>query len=92
MFVTLRMAMITRACEKMGIAEKGISARVEKLLTVNGLPVQTDYADGDLARAAMGDKKRDGDSITLVLPVKIGLCKLEKVSLSKLEEYVREGR
>lgn len=90
--VAIGMAMITRACEKMGVAENGIAQRVEKLLKAKGLPVQTDYADGELARAAMGDKKREGESITLVLPVKIGSCILQKVSLSKLEEYVREGR
>ena len=76
----------------MEIAEKGISERVEKLLKLYKLPIRTKYKSSSIISAAKGDKKRAGDSIVLVLPQKIGSCILKKVSFSKVEEYVKEGR
>lgn len=90
--VAAGMAIVARSGEKMGITKLGTASRLEKLLVANALPISADYPDSDLAAAAMSDKKRAGSSITLVLPEKIGSCILKKEPLSKLEEYVREGR
>ena len=39
----------------------------------------------------MGDKKRSGDEITLVVPEKIGKCILKKIKVEELEGFISEG-
>lgn len=56
-----------------------------------GLPVSAPYSAKTLAEAALSDKKRRGGLVTLVLPERIGACRLEKVEVSRLEEYFQRG-
>ena len=44
-----------------------------------------------LAQAALADKKRAGDSITLVIPQRIGECELRKLPVSDLLPVIRAG-
>ena len=53
----------------------------------NGLPVRCDYDARALANAALSDKKRAGDTITLVLPDAIGQCHLQRVPVSELPDW-----
>ena len=48
------------------------------------------YAEA-LAQAALADKKRAGDSITLVIPQRIGECELRKLPVSDLLPVIRAG-
>ena len=56
-----------------------------------GLSVTAPYSAKTLAEAALSDKKRRGGLVTLVLPERIGRCRLEKVEVSRLEEYFQKG-
>lgn len=55
------------------------------------LPVKCPYPAKILVQAALSDKKRKGNNITLVFPESIGHCKLEKIDVSLLEEAFRRG-
>lgn len=57
-----------------------------------GLPAECPYPAAALAAAALGDKKRRGGEITLVLPEKIGKCRLERVSISRLPEIFARAK
>ena len=46
---------------------------------------------GALALGAFGDKKRQGEEITLVLPRRIGECGLYPMPISELLPWVRLG-
>lgn len=56
-----------------------------------GLPVVSPYPPQQLTEAALSDKKRRGDRITLVLPERIGKCRLEKIDVSTLEDVFQRG-
>ncbi len=56
-----------------------------------GLLVQSPYPADVLTQAALSDKKRKGNSITLVLPESIGQCRLEKIDVSLLENAFKRG-
>lgn len=56
-----------------------------------GLPVTAPYSAKTLAEAALSDKKRRGDHVTLVLPERVGACRLERVEVSHLEKYFQRG-
>ena len=90
--VAVGMALIARAGEAMGITQSGAAEQIENCLLKHSLPISCDYEADKLAQAAMSDKKRAGDSITLVLIDRIGECLLKKEPLSALREYARYGR
>lgn len=56
-----------------------------------GLPTHTTFSAEMLAQAALSDKKRQGDTITLVVPLDIGRCELRTVPMSDLEAILRAG-
>ena len=55
------------------------------------LPVETEFALDDLVSAMAADKKRAGDTITLVIPKKIGEVELRKLPLGDLRDYIAAG-
>ena len=72
----------------------GLEEMVGAILDANracGLPVTVPYDAATLAASAMNDKKRKGASITLVLPERIGLCRLETIDISLLEDAFTRG-
>ncbi|MBE5808429.1 MAG: 3-dehydroquinate synthase [Clostridiales bacterium] len=72
----------------------GLEEMVGAILDANracGLPVDVPYDATTLAASAMNDKKRKGASITLVLPERIGLCRLETIDISLLEDAFTRG-
>ncbi len=89
--VAVGMAMMTRACEKEGICESGTSKRLARLLKKYGLGASTEFSAKQLALAALNDKKRRGDRITLVMPVRVGHCELRQFDADKLEELFSKG-
>ena len=61
--------------------------RLAACLKANGLPTRCDYDVAELSRAALSDRKRAGDAITLVLPEEIGRCALKKVPVAELPDW-----
>ena len=88
--VAIGMVLASRGGEKMGITEKGVTEKLVNTLEEFGLPTQCPYTSHELAQHALGDKKRDGDSITLVIPEKFGKCLLHKVPVSELFVFAGE--
>ena len=72
-------------------AGKSLSQRLEALLKKFGLPVSTGLTAEQLAKAALSDKKRRGDSITLVMPLAVGDCVLYPIEIKDLECVFRAG-
>ena len=56
-----------------------------------GLPTATDFLPEDLASAALSDKKRLGNSVTIVVPEQIGSCCLKKIPVSELLTVIKAG-
>lgn len=90
--VAAGLAVMARASERLGWAEPGVSARIAACLEKNGLPTGTDYPAEALAKAALADKKRSGDSITIVVPKAIGDCELKRIPVTELLPIIAAGR
>ena len=58
--------------------------RLARCIAANGLSTHCDYPAERLAAAALNDKKRAGETITLVLPEAIGSCYLKKLPVREL--------
>ena len=89
--VAAGLAIISRSAEALGMTEEPIARRICACLTALGLPVSTEFPPDLLKEAALADKKRAGDSITLVIPKKIGRCTLETVPVDSLLFTIRAG-
>ncbi len=89
--VAAGLAVIARAAVKLGWGRPGSAARIERALQKNNLPVSTSFTAGELAEAALSDKKRTGNEITLVIPQEIGNCVLRKIAVAELPKIIAAG-
>ncbi len=56
-----------------------------------GLPTDSYFSPKLLAEGALMDKKRQGDTITLAVPIEVGNSELRKVPVTELETIMKAG-
>lgn len=89
--VAVGMAVMARAALARGWCQRDCPEQIERMLRLYGLPVQTDRQPEELAEAALADKKRAGERITLVIPREIGRCELHPMPVCELTQLISEG-
>lgn len=89
--VAIGMVIIARACERLGRAQAGTTDCITAALERLGLPTSTAYGANELARAALSDKKRSGDAITIVGIERVGACYLESMPVQGLIDLLTLG-
>ncbi len=78
---------------KIGLAtDKNLTHAVKNCLLSYGLPLTCEFTKTEIFGGLLLDKKRRGNSITLVLPQKIGKCKLVKTDIEKFKETFLDER
>ncbi|MBQ3110308.1 MAG: 3-dehydroquinate synthase [Clostridia bacterium] len=86
--VAIGMCAITAWSEKQGITEKGTFDIIKKLCEKYNLPTHIDNLEG-MTGAAMHDKKRSGNKISIVLVKSMGDSYYEKVDVTLLETIAK---
>lgn len=89
--VAIGTAIITRAALSLGLCAKEELDEVVSMFISYGLPTECHYSAAELAETAMGDKKRAGGRITLVIPYAVGDSRLYQVSIDSLEDIFAKG-
>ena len=89
--VAIGMALIARAAANQGFCSPETRDELIALLTRYGLPTETDQSPESILRTALGDKKRQGGSITPVVPAEIGRCVLHKIPVEELPQWIEAG-
>jgi 3-dehydroquinate synthase len=89
--VAIGMAIITRAAVKKNLCPPECEIILQKLLKKFNLPTRTKLPTKKIFEAALTDKKRAGDTITEVIPNKLGNCQLLKMPVSELFEWIDLG-
>lgn len=89
--VAIGMAVITRAAKVYGFCSSDTLCELISLLEKLCLPTKCDFSASEITEAALSDKKRQGDIITLVIPYSIGDCRLHKISVNELENFIAKG-
>ena len=89
--VAVGMVIASRGACKLGLCQEDIADRLCELLALHQLPTRCDFSPRQLAQAALSDKKRAGDTITLILPEEMGLCVPYKIPVSHLEDFFWAG-
>lgn len=89
--VGIGMLLLTRQTERLGLTEHGTAAVIYDVLKKYNLPVDADYGNEELLKAAGMDKKKSGSSITLVILKNIGTSFLQKTNWQDLPEYIKRS-
>ena len=89
--VSIGMALITRAAVCRGLCDSHTADRLVSALTAHGLPTTCPYSPEELTAVALHDKKRRGNTLTLVLPERIGQCRLHDIPVDTLREWIAQG-
>ncbi|MBQ7384074.1 MAG: 3-dehydroquinate synthase, partial [Clostridia bacterium] len=89
--VAIGMVIVTRAAVKLGVCPQTDLCALLATLERENLPTSCAFGAEELAAAATADKKRKGDSITLVVPYSIGDTRLLKLPLTELTDFIQKG-
>jgi len=89
--VAVGMYFISRAAYFFGLTPTDCSDEIGRALKQYGFDISCDYTADELTEAALADKKRTGDTISVAVPYGIGDCRLEKIRISEFYELVRKG-
>lgn len=78
--------------ERLLVCDTDAKDEIIRAVAAAGYAVTAPYSAGELAHAALADKKRSGDKITLVLPKRPGECELRRVDTSSLEALLENRK
>lgn len=84
--VAIGMAYISKIAINIGYCHEDFSKRFSKLLEKYNLSAECDYSPKEVYEASLGDKKRSGDKITLVMPERWGNCSLNTIKINEFEK------
>lgn len=89
--VAMGLGIMTRSARAEGLIDKELEKRILGIIEKNGLPTVAPYSAKELADAAFFDKKRQGDSISIIKIRGIGDCFIEKCKMSEVEAVFSRG-
>ena len=89
--VAIGTVVVTKMAVALGLCPENDLELIRDLLDSEGLPTHCDFGAKELAAIATADKKRSGDTITLIVPYGIGNCRPLKISVNELEAYIEKG-
>jgi len=89
--VAVGMVMISKAAESLGLAREKSSDRLAAVLDKHNLPTSCPFDADQITAAVLGDKKRMGDVITVVIPIRPGKCQLHPVPVGEVRRLVFAG-
>ena len=89
--VAIGMAIVARCSAKSGICSDATAEAILKILGVFGLPTTTTFSAEELTAVALSDKKRSGDTLSLIVPEKNGKCKILSTPVDKLKAIIEAG-
>ncbi len=88
--VAIGMVLASQASVKMGLLKTEDAQRLKSLIEKYRLPVKFDLDKSLVYNTLLKDKKREGDSINLVLLNELGNALVQKVPLNRMEEIVND--
>lgn len=89
--VAIGMAIIARAAAKRGICTDDTCAQILALLRQYGLPTETAFTRDALTDAAHSDKKIADGKLHLIVPERIGRCRIETIPAADIPVWLADG-
>ena len=89
--VAMGTAIVTRSAQKLGICTEGTEKAVLEILTKFGLPTTCDCTAETLQRYSLSDKKRSGGTVSLIIPERIGYCRIAPTPVEEIQSFIEAG-
>lgn len=89
--VAIGMAIITRSAAHSGICCESTKDSIIHILLRFGLQTSCDYSAEDLHRCALSDKKRSGGTVNLIIPERIGFCRIQPTPVAHIQTFIEAG-
>lgn len=85
------LAIIAAASARKGYCTQETAARIKALLERHGLATASPYDARALFEASFADKKREGDTLRLVVPYAMGDCRVETIPVADMLSWIHAG-
>ena len=89
--VAIGTAIITRSAYTMGICNEETMDAILSILQSFGLPIRTDCDIEAIYQCALSDKKRTGSTVNLIIPERIGYCRIQKTPVEEVKSILEAG-
>lgn len=89
--VAVGMAVAARAGAKSGFCGEDCPRGIEAVLEKLGLPTKCSVTLDEAMPYMLSDKKREGSRVNIIVPEKIGLCRIVPMSAGELKEFMQKG-
>ncbi len=89
--VAIGMLACAKAADKMGWSNRDCAIPIWQVIDKYGIDAKCPFDPHQLAAAALNDKKRSGDNISIVIPLEIGMGAIMDIPVHELEEFFRAG-
>lgn len=89
--VAMGMAIISRWAAKAGICSEDCKDAVVELIRKFDLPTCTNASPKSIYTHTLSDKKRSGGTVNLIVPERIGFCRILPTEVEKLESIIEAG-
>ena len=83
--------LIAASAVSAGFCTEAIFCKINSILQKFGLPVTTTYSPQSLADMALQDKKRAGNTLSLIIPTEIGKCVIHPYPIDDLQTFIKAG-
>jgi len=85
------MVIATRAALVSGWSQEDCLTPLLEILDKYGIPLDVPYSAPSLAEIALRDKKRKGNTLNLIVPLRIGQCVLHPIAVDELVGFIEKG-
>ena len=89
--VAIGMSIVTRAACALGICDEMTRNRIIRILEAFGLPSSCRYDAEHLFHCALSDKKRSGGTVNLIIPERIGCCRIAPTPVTEVQSFIEAG-
>lgn len=89
--VAMGMVIATKGAFELGLSYDDYSDVLLPILKKNNLPTTCEFSADELYKASLTDKKRSHNVISLIVPEEYGLCKIHKIEVSQLKDFIELG-
>lgn len=89
--VAIGMVIATKGAYEIGMSDEDYSNVLLPILKANNLPTTCEFSAEDLYKVSLSDKKRSLDTMALIVPEEYGLCKIVKLPVEDLLNFIEKG-
>lgn len=89
--VSIGTAIVARAACSLGYCSEATAKDILSILERFGLPTACEYTADQLLTSALSDKKRAGNTVSLIIPRVIGQCDICPIPVDTLLPFIKAG-